>query len=236
MTPVACIRNRMAQESGFTVMELLVASLLGMVVILAAAAIMDSAQSHSSRVAFRVDATQRGRAAMEQVTQRLRSQVCIGTASPITDARNDSVTFYADFGDEVFTPELRRIYVAGGALREEIYLGSGTPPNVTFASTPSQRRLVLEGIEQANNQSGTAVPYFSYYAYNASNPTEPTELLTTPVSATDRARIVRVQIAFRVRAKAQDERVDTTFNNSVIARMANPTEPDQDLRGPQCTV
>jgi hypothetical protein len=230
------VRNRLAGESGFTVMELLVASLLGMVVILAVLAMMDGAQGHSSRVALRVDATQRGRVAMEQATQRLRSQVCLGTATPVTEATATGITFYADFGDEAFTPEQRRLFVSGGALREEIYNGTGTPPAVTFPTTPSQQRVLVRGIEQAKDASGTALPYFSYYAYTASNPSEPTELLSTPVSTDDRPRIVRVQVAFRVRAGSQDERVDTTFNNSVIVRMANPTDPDQQLRGPQCSI
>jgi hypothetical protein len=238
---LAKVRTRLADESGFTVMELLVASILGIIVILAAAALMDGAQGHASRVSARVDGTQRGRAAMEQVTQRLRSQVCLGTATPTVEATDDSVTFYADFGDEAFTPERRRVYVddenGDGVmeLREEIFPGTGTPPNVTFPVSPAQRRLLVDGIEPAKDSAGVPLQYFTYYAYDSSTPTEPRELLDTPVSADDRARLVRVQIAFRTRVRGQEERVDTTFVNSVIVRMANPTDPDQDRRGPQCT-
>jgi hypothetical protein len=215
-------------------MELLVASLLGTMVILAAAAIMDGAQGHTRHISGRVDGTQRGRVAMEQVTQRLRSQVCLGAATPVLDARSTEMIFYADFGDEAFTPEKRRLYVSGGALREQIWNGTGTPPNMTFPTTPTRTRVIAPGIEQAKDASGTALPHFSYYAYDASSPTEPRELLPVPVSTDDRARLVRVQVAFRTRVPRQDERVDTSFVNSVIVRMANPTDPDQDKRGPQC--
>jgi Tfp pilus assembly protein PilW len=229
------VHKRLAGESGFTVMELLVASMLGMVVILAAAAMMDGAQGHTSRVSGRVDGTQRGRVAMEQITQRLRSQVCLGTATPVTEATDQAVTFYADFGDEAFTPEQRRIYISGGALREQVWTGSGTPPSVSFTGTPTER-VIVNGIAPAKDDTGATLPYLAYYAYDASTPTEPRELLTTPVSLADRARLVRVQIAFRTRVAGQNERVDTTFVNSVIVRMANPTDPDQDLRGPQCST
>ncbi|MGH2616458.1 MAG: PilW family protein [Thermomicrobiales bacterium] len=235
LTMLDRLRKRLTEESGFTVMELLVASLLGVVVILSAAAMMDGAQGHTTRVTGRVDGTQRGRVAMEQITQRLRSQVCLGTATPVTEATDNSVTFYADLGDEAFTPEQRRIYISGNDLREQVWTGSGTPPNVSFPGPPTER-VIVQGIERAKDQSGSPLPYLAYYAYDASTPTEPRELLTTPVSLADRARLVRVQIAFRTRVAGQDERVDTTFVNSVIVRMANPTDPDQDLRGPQCTT
>jgi hypothetical protein len=235
MTLLNRLRNRLAGQSGFTVMELLVASTLGVIVILTGAALMDSAQSQGTRISDRVDGVQRGRAAMEQITQRLRSQVCLGTATPILDAQSTEVTFYADFGDEAFTPEKRRLYVSGGALREQIWNGTGMPPNVTFPSTPTRTRALVSGIVQANDHTGAAIPHFSYFAYDASSPTEPRELLSTPVSVDDRARLVRVQVAFRTRVPRQHERVDTNFVNSVIVRMANPTDPDQDKRGPQCS-
>ena len=63
---------------------------------------VDVSQRASSRVEARVDSTQRGRVAMEQVTQRLRSQVCLGSASPIVSATDTDVTFFADLGDEQF--------------------------------------------------------------------------------------------------------------------------------------
>jgi prepilin-type N-terminal cleavage/methylation domain-containing protein len=229
------LRRRLADQRGFTVMELLVASLLGVVVLLAAAALMDGAQGQNARISGRVEGTQRGRVAMEQVTQRLRSQVCLGTATPVLNAQDTEMTFYADFGDEAFTPEIRRLYVQGGVLREQVWNGTGTPPNVTFPATPTRTRVLASGIAQAKDAAGVAIPYFRYYAYDASSPTEPKELLPTPVSIDDRARLVRVQVALRTRVPRYDERVDTNFVNSVIVRMANPTDPDQDKRGPQCS-
>lgn len=209
--------------------------LLGMIVMLAAMSLMDGAQGQTTRITGRVDGTQRGRVAMEQVTQRLRSQVCLGSAAPIVDARATEVTFLADFGDEAFTPEKRRLYITGNAMKEDYWAGTGTPPNVTFAPTPTRTRTIVTGIDQARDASGTSLPYFAYFAYNAATPTEPTEQLAAPVTTDDRARLVRVQVAFRARVKGQDERVDTSFVNSVIVRMANPTDPEQDKRGPQCS-
>jgi hypothetical protein len=233
---LARIKRRLADESGFTLMELLVASLLGIIVIMAAAAIMDAAQGETTRITQRVDGTQRGRVAMEQITQRLRSQVCVGTSTPILDAQDNSITFYADLGDETFNPEKRHIFVQNGQLIEEIFVGTGTPPTQTFPSTPTSTRLMTANVVQARDSAGNLLPYFRYYAYDTGTPSEPNLLLGTPVSAANLPQIARVLVAFRIRAPNQDERVDTTFSDAVVSRMANPSDPDPTLRGPQCTT
>lgn len=234
MRLVAALRSRLASERGFTLIELVVSVAIGMVIVLAIAALMDSAEGQTTRITSRVDGTQRGRSAMEQIVQRLRSQVCLGSATPVISAQATEVTFYADFGDEAFTPEKRRFYVSGDLLKEDMWVGSGTPPNVTFATTPTQTRTVATGIDQAKDGAGSALPYFTYYAYNAATPTEPSEELAAPLTSDDLTRLVRLQVAFRTRVPHQDERVDTTFVNSVTVRMANPSDPEQDKRGPQC--
>src|SRR4051794_28138499 len=93
------LRARLRSERGFTIIEMLVASAIGVVVLLVLLNLLDATQTATSRVTARVDGTQRGRTAMEQVTQRLRSQTCVSSLTPIivgdttspTDA--NSVTF-----------------------------------------------------------------------------------------------------------------------------------------------
>ena len=180
-------RRRLRDQSGFTLMELIVATGLGMVIVIAALGLMDSSQTSGARVSARVDGTQRARAALEQLTQRLRSQVCVGFNTPVVSAKESEITFYADFGDEAFTPEKRRFYIAGDQLREQVWAGVGTPPNVTFP-TLTRERVVISGIERVKDGTGNPMPWFTYFAYDASSPTEPREQLPATVPIADLPR------------------------------------------------
>ena len=87
------------EQSGFTVIELVVTSAIGMVVLLALFGLVDTTQSASSTVTQRVDASQRGRTAMEQLSQAIRSVVCAKTdpdASPgvIASGSGSHITVY----------------------------------------------------------------------------------------------------------------------------------------------
>src|SRR3954470_19511658 len=159
------LRRRLRSERGFTLIEMLVASALGLVILTAMLTLLDASQTASSRVTARVDGTQRGRVAMEQVTQRLRSQICLGSATPLitghatspTDA--NSVTVYSDLGNgSDFLPEKRRIYVSGTDLKERIIAGSGLPPNTTFTAPP-RGRTILQNIKPVV-QGGVNLAYF----------------------------------------------------------------------------
>jgi prepilin-type N-terminal cleavage/methylation domain-containing protein len=233
------LRARLRCERGFTLIEMLVASLVGVIVLLSLLNLLDASETASSRVTARVDGTQRGRVAMEQVTQRLRSQICLGAAVPLiigdaaspTDA--DSVTFYSDLGNgSDFLPEKRRIYVSGNDLHERVIAGTGLPPNTTFTATPRDR-VILENIKPAL-QGGTNLPYFRYYTFDSATPPQPTVELMPPLAAADSSRIVQVVIAFRADSGRED-RVDANFVNAVYSRAADPGSADVTRRGPQCT-
>ena len=70
------------EERGFTLVELLVATSLGTVVLLAAGVLSTSMLNAQTRISDRSEAIARGRTAMEQIVQQLRSQVCLGPGYP----------------------------------------------------------------------------------------------------------------------------------------------------------
>jgi type II secretion system protein J len=76
-------------EDGFTLVELLVALLIGTVVLMGAFTVLDSTASVTGTVARRVDSLQRGRTALDLMTRDLRSQVCVGL---LTDATAGTTT------------------------------------------------------------------------------------------------------------------------------------------------
>lgn len=235
MTTVTRIRD----ERGMTLVEMLVAMVIGNVIMLAAFSLTDASQTASTRIQDRVDAVQRGRTAMEQITQRLRSQTCLGTGLPAMIAADDNtVTFYAELGDETFQPEIRRItFLSNGSIREEVWTSqtSATPLGFTFPgypASPVRTRIVTSGIVHTNS-GGVDVPYFRYYAFVGTDPATPALLLTTPLVQSDAARTVRIVVTYdsRPARTVQDRAVDTTFANDVYVRTADPTDP---TRSPQC--
>lgn len=220
---------RLRDERGFTLVELLMTTVIGTIVLLAAFTIFDAALHAQTRVDDRSDMVARGRTALEQVVQQLRSQVCLGPGYPAVAYGDGShVTFYADLADTTFVPQKRDLTFAGGTLTERDYTGSpssGNPP-YTFSSTPSRTRTIATRL--VNQQQGaTTVPFFTYYSFNAANPVRPANLLAVPLSAADMARVVQITVAFAaLPARAGSTLAAEPFTANVFVRTADPTDPD----------
>ena len=229
------IRARLRQvrrdERGFTLTELLTAVAIGMVVIIAATNLIDASVRASGDVLDRVEALQKGRAALEQLTQRLRSQVCPDKNTPaIVAGSNSSMTFYTELGGETFAPEGRRITLDGtGKLTEETWSALASPFANTFGVAPTTTRVIATELAP---QPG--VPFFRYYTFVGLNPAKPTLQLQTPLSAADMARVVKVTASFDSRPSKRSttqNRLDTSLENEVFVRTADPTDPEH---SPQC--
>lgn len=232
----ARLRQLHADQSGFSLPELITAMALGMVVLLAAALLLDTSVSKSNQIADRQEANQRGRLAMELVTRDLRSQVCLKDQRPIALGEDQRVSFYASLSNNPDSVDLRTIrYVAATKrIEEDIVPGVGTFPDLTFPG-PLQQRLLLEGAQPVKD--GTIDrPIFRYYGYLTGGAPGALQALTTPLSATDKQRVVVIKIAFialptRGLAQNTTARDSTTFESDVYVRLADPTKP---LDGPRC--
>ena len=93
--------SRLRAEDGFTVMELITAMAVGFVLLAATLGLLESSVRLNTGVISKTDAMQRGRLAMDTVTQQLRSQVCLDwdNSAVRADADDESVTFFADYGE-----------------------------------------------------------------------------------------------------------------------------------------
>jgi len=208
------------RQEGFTLIELLVGMSIGTIVMLAAFGLVDSGSAASKRVTDRVEATQIGRAAMEEVMQDLRSAVCVwqgGTTylKPFADVSNaNQVTFYrqlygspsggSDPGKTgTVRPQKVVLSVTGGQLVEKVYdaagvgpLGLPTPAPWSWP-TQTATRVLAGNVKPVS--AGAA--YFTYYAYatGAAAPTLPPPALSLGggnVAAADLPRIVKVGVQF----------------------------------------
>jgi prepilin-type N-terminal cleavage/methylation domain-containing protein len=225
--------TRLRDEEGFTLIELLVSMIIGTIVILAAFMVLDATGTLATKAQDRVDATQRGRLAMDVIGSELRSQVCLPGAIPPVEAGAGptSFIFYANLGDENAAPTRRRIYVQGDALMEQTQTGTfaGVPGAQTVTwSLPVQKTLV-----QPVAQVGST-PYFKFWGFDVNLPaTINTPLNVTPLSAADAADVVQVDVSFvsrPTRATVASPR-DAVFQQSIFFRTADPMDPG---KGPKC--
>jgi type II secretory pathway pseudopilin PulG len=150
----ARLRRRLREEDGFTLIEVLVALVAGIIVSAAMGAIVVTSVHLGSNTADRVDANQQGRVAMEKITQQLDSACVANTAAPVISngatgpVGNPAVSddthmwFYTAIppataigstvvgGDGAnINPYLVEIYLSSGALMETAYpWAGGTAP------------------------------------------------------------------------------------------------------------
>jgi type II secretory pathway pseudopilin PulG len=230
------LRQLHSQQSGFTLPELITAMGLGMVVLLAAALLLDNAVSKSNEIADRSEANQRGRIAMELITRDVRSQVCLKDQSPITVGEDQKIGFYAGLSSNPDAVDLRTIRYDEATKRivEDVVVGAGIFPDLTFTGTASQR-LLLEGALPIKDGTFTR-PIFRYYGYLATGSGGQLEPLPTPLSEANRKRVVFIKVGFvvlptRTLARNTTGRDSTTFETDIYVRLADPTKP---LDGPRC--
>lgn len=231
MSPLRVITRRVGHDqSGFTLVELLSSMAIGMVVLFAIFGLLDYTVSAQHKVEDRVDAVQRGRTAMEVITQQLRSQICLGPGYPaITYGDDNSVTFYTDLGGD--TPKLQRRMIAFNSANGTV---TETDWNMT-GSIPSEPTYTpARTVNLATNLVGVAgAPFFRYYGFTP-NPVTPNKLLGSPLADSDEALVVKIAVSFVARPTRGGNltnQVPTTFQNEVYVRTSDPSDPDH---SPQC--
>jgi prepilin-type N-terminal cleavage/methylation domain-containing protein len=231
----------MRRERGFTLIELLIAVSVGSVVMLATFSILDSSVVLTGKTQKRVDATQRGRLAMENITARLRSQVCLdrttpaivgtGLSAPASDQYRVNFWMFNRIG--TFAPQ--RHVIAWDTNTNSI-----TDTAFNQAGTQVSSRTLLSKVRPPNPAN---TPVFRYYAYPATGGTTPSRgPLTTPLSPADAAAVALIKIDFTVQPDVGSAAVVTsgtlpegsqTFSDQVFSRTADPNDPTGP-KGPVC--
>jgi hypothetical protein len=219
--------RRLRSQAGVTLVELLVAMSIGTMTVLAVFAILDTTIKQSNAVAGRVNATQRGRITMDTITRQLRSQVCYSPTVPaLVSGTDDAVKFHLDLTDGSTAIQQRELVFNPTArtLTERTWPGQGSP--ITFP-TLTRTRLLMSDVTRSQDKDAVVLPIFRYYAYNTAVPPRPDTRLVTPLSATDLARVAKIEVAFRSlppgRALAPASAV--SLQNEIYVRVADPNDP-----------
>jgi hypothetical protein len=245
--------SRLREEAGMTLMEVLTAITVGFVVLAAVFTMLESAVRLNTGVISRTDAMQRGRLAMDVITQELRSQVCLNNLNNpavVGGANENSVTFYSDFsdaeGDE--PPEKRTLTFdpATGNISTTIYRARVAVPDDVNDFDVTAKNLRLENAARQEipdgPDAGTApdgfVPFLRFYAYETvGNPPhpEPTMRLTPGaggLTTAQAARVARIEIAFVARPTGADN--DDHGVNLTDQIMARHSDPNLSVPDPKC--
>lgn len=214
--------TRLRSEEGFSLIELLAALAIGMIVVLAAFGLMDSGLAVSGQVSARTEASQRGRAAVDEITRTLRSQVCVNSAAPVVSATATQVTFTFDLSNGSTVPKQARLDYSSAArtITQSTWDGSGAEPTLTFPGTGRSQTLLTDVDPEPSK------PIFSYWAVRSGSGGTQLDELVPPVAPADLNRIARIDIAFVAHASGQLEpgpNNASTIEDAVFTRSVDPS-------------
>jgi hypothetical protein len=237
------------REDGMTAPELLTALAIAMIISLAAFGLVDVVMAKVGEINGRVEATQRGRAGMDELARQLRSQVCVTRSDPapmtsprsVYEAKADSVTFFADLADESYkggaavqpVPKLRTLALEGSDVVEKVKDGQVDAANygfVTYAGAVERKRTLISHVGRYRETTEPAVgtiPVFRYFGFNTATPPKPVrELYPGPsgqLSEADLQALAVIRIKFRAAVpKSKDDRTSSVFINEVYVRTVDP--------------
>ena len=164
---------RLRSEQGFTLIEVMVALMIGVVVSGATLAIVIVSVHLGSNYTDRVDANQQGRLAMEKITQALNSSCVTPNQAPIlAGSTGTSMTFYSgDLTNDNPGAIPNQVTVSLASAQPAPLLMTtqqltGTAPTWTAASTPATVYTLAPSVAQTVS-SGATVPLFQYYGYGS---------------------------------------------------------------------
>jgi prepilin-type N-terminal cleavage/methylation domain-containing protein len=232
MSRLGRLRTRVGREdSGFTLIELMVSAAIGTVILLVAYSLLDSSVRAFGSSEARTEVAQRGRLAMDLVTQRLRSPVCTeGSANDAAfiSGTGTAVRFLSDLTDGARDPVTGLL---APLTDREIVLNGSTLTENTRVNGVNRSRVLATGVAPIDSST----PVFSYFALTARPQGSAQGLRSatvalgagSSVAAADLKRVARVKVAFRVDPRnAQDSRSAAEFTSDVYVRSINPSSDE----------
>jgi hypothetical protein len=208
-------------ERGMTLVELLVATTAGVVVMTGVVLTMIVTMRETNRVSSHVEANQNARIAMTKIINQLHSACVAPQITPVQeDSTGTTLSFLHQSGSAVApTPVLSRISLTGTTLSQSDYqVTGGAAPIWTFATIPSSTVQLMTGVSAIS----ATVPIFTYFAY--SNGQVSATPLTTPLGA-NATNAVKVNVAFQAapsRIVVGDANAETEIQNSALLRLTPP--------------
>jgi prepilin-type N-terminal cleavage/methylation domain-containing protein len=241
-------RVRLADERGFTLIEMVVAVASGSVLIAATLMFVQVAVKTQVETSARIAALQLGRAAVNDITRSLRAQICPAEGQPAFLAGSDSsVRLWTSVGATTtmrefqfvteYLPRQQRTITfvpdaAGdkGQIVEQVFDWFQLAWRGNWVSLPDIRTDPQTGqptfvpktrVIADGVKRITGTPFLRYYTSEGTSG-RATLQLPTPLSNEDLRRVVRVEVAFETTTDRRDQAIPSLrFENSATARMAD---------------
>lgn len=185
-------------ERGFTLVEMLVGAMLGVVVTGALFAILDVSIHQSSRIQDRASADQRGRIALENIMQLVQSSCVAPNFTPIEPgSTGTALRLVSQAGAKASITEvtLHELKLTGTTLTDVMYPSEGSAPNWKFPAKPTSERVLIKGVAQVEPKAGETTPMFRYYSYTEAGSLS-AEPLKTPLSEESAAKAGALTVTF----------------------------------------
>lgn len=195
--PRTWISRRLADERGTTMVEVLVSTATGVVVLAGLTMVIVVTMHSTARVSARVDASQQARLVVTKVMQQLHSACVAPKLAPIQATSSGTLLKFIHAapgeGSAVAPlPTMTEISLASGVLTQTDRAAvGGTAPNWTWAGTTTSKQL-LKGVAPIAPSTGI----FSYYAGNNGSTTPTAQ--ATPLTSATALETVQVQISLTV--------------------------------------
>jgi Tfp pilus assembly protein PilV len=164
-------RNRVglaSPQGGFTLPELLVSMIAGLVVVGALFTILDVTLHQTSRTYTELDVTQHARPTIEAMENELHSACIGGNTAPIqVGSDGNNLIFVTQYGTAAsLVPQWHQITYNAGAksLTESVYAVTGSAPNWARGAQVGTTRTLLTNVQQ-RIVGTTAQSVFQYFAY-----------------------------------------------------------------------
>jgi Tfp pilus assembly protein PilW len=187
--PRRALRRALAEEGGYSLIELLVAIISGLVVCFALFAILIFSTRQTSRLTNYAQATQQGRLAMTKIVDALRSACVVSGFTPIVPSSGPNelkfVNAYSEAAvipKEAFDQQKIVFNSAAGTLTKYTYpaVKEITWPNFEYSATASPTTGVLLARNVTESEAGgKKIPVFQYFGYNAESSESATAGLNT---------------------------------------------------------
>lgn len=217
-------RLQLADERGTTLVELVIGTAMGMVVLSALTMLIITSMHASARVTARIHATQNARISLVKIIEELHSSCVVPKIAPVQEKSTGTLLRFShapasEGASATVKPVLSTVALSGTNLVETEYASlGGIPP--TFSKTAMGPSHILATGVTPTPPSGSI---FTYYTYSNG---KLVAVLQKELGLTEANSVIQVKVAFTAyppTTSISDSNVGASVENSVMLRLTPPS-------------
>lgn len=216
------LAGQIRDESGTTLVELMVAIMTGLVILSALTMVILTTLHGSARVTARVEATQRARIALVRLMEELHSACVTPEVAPVKkDSTGNLLRFIHQTGSGVQPiPVYSIVSFSAGTLTQQDYAVTGTAPNWGQGAAIGSPQTLLTHV----TPTPPASSIFSYYRYENGAISKTAQ--KTPLEETEAELTVGVHAALTAAPEhtpVADAGASAAVQNAATLRLTPPS-------------